>query len=497
MFSFKSKRLSLALVKHRLRLLRFALPAFLLLSFLGVMTLPNDSAEIAKGQTSPTPRFNFLQGDYQMLEVAKATDTTWSDPLNANIGDRVVFLLYYHNGIVGSTAHNTKARVDLPLNQTNQIVAKSWLWSDETEPISDTIVNGQIVGPSGATINLPSNGRIEYVAGSTSWYPNGTSTPTHIPDGIVSDGGINIGSIEGCWQFSGFLSFAADIKGPAQLVMDKNVAHPGDTTWAKEISAHPGDSVAYKLGIRNDGGTPATQVSVKDRLPTNMTYTPGTTFLYTKDHPEGIRQSDTLFTGGLVIPDISPEQSNVVYLTYKTKINVNMPAGSFILNNVAQVFMGGVEQDQDQAKVNVTAERGLTLDKKVSNGTSWVEQSTAKLGDAISYRIVITNTGNTPIDNVVVRDALPVFVDYTPGSTRVDGAVAGDEIVSSTGLSLGTIASGGTKTITLSGIIVGCAPIGSSNLVNTAFIKGEGVVELSDSAVTVVTISAPSLPKVN
>lgn len=452
----------------------------------------------AFSEGSNTPRFNFLPGDYEMLQVAKSTDSDWVDPLSADIGNRVAFLFYYHNGILDSVAHNTTLRVDLPEGESTSLVAGSSLWSDETAPISDTVVNGQVVGRSGATINLPTPGSIEYVSGSTKWYPNGSSTPTQMPDGITTSQGLNIGSIQGCWQYAGFVTFLADIKAQkvANLVIDKTVAHPGDTTWHEQISANPGDSVAYHLGIRNDGNTLATNVTVVDRLPQYMTIEPGTTYYYTKDHPEGVKSGDTIFASGISLPDMLPGQENVVYVTYRTKISTSIPTGAFTLVNLAEVFMGGVKQDQDQATVIVSSERGLVIDKKVSNGASWVEQNTAQLGDVITYRIIVRNTGNVPISNVYVRDVLPVFVTYTAGSTTVDGVAVDDRIITQTGLNIGALLPGQQKTIVFSGIIRGCPPVGGYDLVNTAYTRGDSVTEISDSAVTVVSVTTPGTPNI-
>ena len=466
--------------------------ALLLFSIIGPSNLPNK----AFGEGSGTPRFNFLPGDLEMLQVAKTTDNVWGDPINSNVGERVAFLFYYHNGMLNTTAHNTTLKVTLPTGESNQLVATSSLSSTETAPISDTIVDGQIVGQSGATIKLPSNGSIEYVSGSTKWFPEGTQTPTAVADGITG-AGLNIGSINGCWPYAGFVTFLADIKAPIQpagLVLDKLVAHPGESAWHQEITAHPGDDIAYRLGVINNGGTVANQVTVKDIIPSHMTYTPGTTFIFTKDHPEGIAAPDTIFTSGISLPDVMPGQENMIHVTYRTRVDMNLPAGTFNLINLAKVFMAGILKDQATAKVTVMAERGLTIDKKVSNGVSWVEQSTAKLGDTISYRIIVKNTGNTPIDSVFVRDVLPVFVVYTNGSTKVDGTTVGDAIITSNGLALGSIPVGGQRTITLSGSLHGCPPAGGFTLVNTAFGRATSVAEISDSASTFVNIGAPTAP---
>ena len=495
MFSFKNKRLTLTSIKNKLRASRAVLSLVLLCSMLGLMVMPNAGLDKTKGAGTDVPRFNFLQGDYEMLQVAKTTGGTWSDPVSAAVGDRISYSLYYHNGMLGTTATNTSVRVDLPTITGTKLDAKSWLWSDQTAPISDTVVGGTVVGLTGATINTATPARIEYVAGSTNWYPNGTSTPTHLPDGITGSVGMNIGSVQGCWQYAGFITFQVDVKAPAQMIMDKKVGHPGASTdWQKMIDANPGDAIAYQVGIQNNGGTTATAVSVKDILPTYMTYTAGTTYLYTQAHPEGIKQADTMFTTGISIPDVAPGTGNVVYLTYKTVISSTMPTGAYSLNNVAKLFMGGVEQSQSQARVLVTADRGLVVDKMVSNGVSWVEQNTARMGDTLTYRIKVRNTGNVAITNVIVKDALPVFSTYKVGSTKVDGVVVGDQIVSTTGLNIGTLAPGQEKVITLSGVINGCAPLGPSTLTNTAYGRGDDAVEKIDTATTILTVLAPIMP---
>lgn len=464
---------------------------------LGISAVSFQPADKALGETINTPRFNFLTGDYEMLRAAKVTASTWADPINVSVGDRVAFLFYYHNGIVDSTAHHVKLRVDLPLETSASLQANNFLWSQETAAISDTVVDGNIVGQTGATINLPSPGRLQYVPGSTKWFPNRATTPTNVPDGIVSSSGLDIGDIQGCWQYAGFVSFLADIKAPASLVLDKTVAHPGDAEWRKEITANPGDSAAYHLGIRNDGQTTAAQVSVKDLLPIHMIYETGTTYIYTKDHPEGIKQADTLFSTGISLPNMIPGNDGIIYVTYRVKVNTDFPSGAFVLNNVAKVFMQGLEQDQDQAKVFVTANRGLVIDKEVSNGVSWVENSTAQLGDEIMYRVIVKNTGNMAINNVMIKDAFPVFVRYKAGSTTVDGTTVGDEIAASGGLNIGSLNPGQQKTIIFSGFVYGCPPIGSYTLTNTAYTWADTVAQISDFATSTLNLNSVIQPGIN
>ncbi len=465
-----------------------AVATALVAGFFGLQSYKN-------AKSAGSPRFNFLQGDAEMLRVSKSTESTWADPISANVGDKVSFLLYFHNGMIDTTAHNTRVRVDLPVDQSSTLKMASYIWSDETPYITDTIVDGKIVGQSGATINLPTNARISYIPGSTMIFRNGASVGTQIADGITTNSGVNIGDINGCWQYSGYVSFQANIYGESNLVMNKQVAHAGDTNWQEEIAANPGDEIAYKIGVRNNGDVDATDVSVKDILPQYMTYETGTSFVYTSAHPEGIKLADTLFGNGVSLSTIIPGDNGVEYIVYKTRISSNIPTGSWELINTARVYQAGVEKAQDQAKVVVTANRGLIIDKKVSDGNGgWVERNSAKIGDTETYRIIVKNTGNVSISNVSVKDIMPMFVNYIAGSTKVDGLTANDQIVTANGLSIGDIAAGGSKIIVLQGRIYGCPPVGGYNLTNTGYTWATGVNEISDIAITVVNVSAPSAP---
>lgn len=473
---------------------------------LGSILLPLSQSAVAQpGEMttqSLTPRFNFLQGDVEMLRESPKSPAGWTDPVTVNNNEQVAFLMYFHNGVLNTTAHNTKLRVDLPNDAGTNLQMTSYLWSDETANITNTVVNGQIVGNSGGTINVTSPARIRYVPGSTRIYRNGSQTGVALADGITSSAGINIGDVQGCWQYSGYVTFLGELFGNSKMTIEKQVAHPGNP-WVKQINAAPGDTVSYLLALRNDGDLTAPTVKVTDQLATYTSYIPGTTYLYTDPiHPDaGLKQADTLTTSGLNVTNINPGEAGVVYLKFKAKVDTSIPAGTWGLVNVASVFVGSVLQDRDEAKLIVVSNSKLDLDKRVYDPITrnWEKISNAGIGDIRTFRIVIKNSGNTPLANVKVRDVLPVFTILNSAIT-LNGqnmTVAQQTQFLSGSLNLGTLQPGCETVITFQVLTIGCPPLGETLITNTAYSSADNALEVISSAQIRINMSAPVNPVIH
>lgn len=481
------------------------------LALAGAVLMPSNVLNSeATGSKSNTPRFNYLQGDSEMLTASNYTkgQNEWSDPVGgnytANIGDEIVFSFYFHNGTLNSTATNTIARALLPNTIGTQHKVLSHLWSDQTKAITDTVVNGKIVGyGNGFTeINLSSAGRLEYVPGSTKiWHQKPEYWGVTIPDGITSNDGINIGSIKGCWEYAGYITFKTVVKSAASIAIDKFVAYPGTGySWSTLLQgAKEGESVAWKIPVKNTGQTDAYEVLVKDTLPNTLSYIAGSTVYFGPDAPaNGFQMPDGIVGNGLYIDKLQPGDANIAYFVFQTKIKTNLTYGSGgtaeLVNTATATYNN--QSVQDQARVVVNGVSGMTIDKKVWNGSNWVEQNYIKLGDNIRYQIIVKNVGDVVLMDALVSDVIPVYTEYIKGSTSINGKTVADGIATG-GISLGNINRASSVVVEFTVKSYGCPPVGDYNLVNTAYGSAYLVTTVSDTASTIMTLNRVAGPSIS
>ena len=123
------------------------------------------------------------------------------------------------------------------------------------------------------------------------------------------------------------------------------------------------------------------------------------------------------------------------------------------------VSITGDEQCPGALGGSVTLDEGEEIsctitNKQVIKGIS-IEKSNDKsggvsAGDTVTYTLVITNTGNVAIGNVIVTDSLPGGFTYVADSTSIVGAPDVEPTVSGSTLkwNIGTVATGESVTIT-------------------------------------------------
>ncbi|MCC7370482.1 MAG: DUF11 domain-containing protein [Chloroflexi bacterium] len=188
-----------------------------------------------------------------------------------------------------------------------------------------------------------------------------------------------------------------------------------------------GGNVSYLLTVRNAGPSGATGVVVTDPLPAGVTLVSTTPSQGSCTSPGGVPTCalGTLSSGSTATVTIVVTTTTVGTLTNSASVTANEPDPD-MTNNGANSGTG------------VAASADLSIVK-----TDTADPISA--GQNVTYTVVVTNNGPSPATGVQAVDLLPAGATYV-SATPSQGNCSGTSTVSCT---VGSLASGGSATITL------------------------------------------------
>jgi len=380
-----------------------------------------------------SPRFNFLDGDKELFTGLNKTagDTVYTDPVTSNGDDEIVGLIYYHNGVVGTTATNTTVNVTLP--PTTDSLAKTLsasITADNTDPqtISDTTLNGNVIGQSGLTINVPTgDAKVSFIEDSVRWFPDQSLTAVDLPTGIdgndiVTSKGLNIGDIQGCWQFSGFISLRFKVetpKRPVILNIEKTVSNESlAQPFSDSNTARPEDILNYNIVIKNTGTSNADEVFARDYLPEHVTLLPNTIRLYVhgSDTPSPFPDANgsQFINSAVSIGDLPMGDAMFSKITFSAKIDlINLSDGQVLTNKAEATFETQKVSDEARTTLVVTSPM-FQQSKSALNETQNIDatKNPANPGDVITYSLSIKNIG-TAAGSYTFEDGIADVLEYS------------------------------------------------------------------------------------
>jgi len=431
-----------------------------ILGILGIAAVVSQGAFAFTKLSATEPRFNFLSGDYELLRGSNLTnsETTWKDPISGNAGDTFQGIVYYHNGMVDTTAENTTIKVSIPAQTTNKTATLSAsLSADNAATVTDTIVDGQVVGLSGLTVNLAQDANLALVPGTVKWYPNqaeNPNVPVSLPNGqtgneITSSAGVNIGGINGCWQYAGYITF--DFKATQisniDLSVDKTVKNvtAGETNYVELTNASSSDVVEFKIDAENDGNSTAANLKIKDTLPADLTFVAGSMKIARDGSATFENVSDAnaalVFGAGWVAGSLQAGSDKKDVVTFQASAPATIASQKTVTNTV--VISSGSKSDSDTAQVKLLPNTApnIVKNKDAKNVTTGaiatlkdgVKALEAKPGDTIEYTLTTKNTGNAASNNYVIKDGISDvlqeanFVSASNGGHVVDTGLTGED----------------------------------------------------------------------
>ena len=418
-----------------------------LLGIAGVAALLSQLILPALGAKAISPRFNFLAGDQEMVRGVNVSrdEAIWKNPIDGDAGQIFRGLIYYHNGVVDTAAENTRVKIDIPgMTSNSQAVIGTEISADNAAPITSTVVDGQIVGLNGLHLNLDKDANLEFVPGSVRWFPNSNvnggpnEQPQTLPfnqtgDEIVSGQGVNIGNIQGCWNFAGFISFdfRSKVKTQPQLniaieKMVRNVT-AGEANFVKETQARTGNIVEFEVEPKNIGQADLNNAMLKDELPNGLTYVPGSFAKRSGGLITPLSDSDAaiFFDGGLNIGTLpvnqAPESKRFLF-----KATVSTTSLSDILTNKAIVTAAGLSAASTARVIIVSS--NIVKSKSAFNDTKRQPASTVSPNDLVTFTLTAKNTGSAATGFVFEDNVKEVLKFAEIVSISNNGHLTGDVI---------------------------------------------------------------------
>lgn len=304
---------------------------------------------------------NAAYGDERNFTVIKEASNTsaggWKDTVTAQDGKEYLVRVLVHNNAsenLNLVATGTKIMVSVPNNTANSIQLDGFVTANNSNP-------KQVYDSAVLTSDKKFN--VTYVAGSAMYYNGPYPNGIKLPDSIVTSGGALVGyqqmdgNIPGCYKYMGIATFKVKVAMPnPNFTVEKKVRLSGTTSWAKEITAKPGDKVDYQVQYINTGTTGQVDVITVDKLPAGVTYTAGSTTVKNATNPNGngVSTFDGITGQGINIGNYAPNSNAFVRFGATLPANKDLPAcGVNKLVNTATVATQNGEKS-DTATVNVT-----------------------------------------------------------------------------------------------------------------------------------------------
>jgi len=232
---------------------------------------------------------------------------------------------------------------------------------------------------------------------------------------------------------------------------EQSALNPTDLEISKVDSTDPitaGLTLTYTLVITNHGPAPASNVQVVDALPDGVTFVSATA-------SQGLCNSGvTCDLGDLAVG--ATATITVVVTVDSDQINN--------LTNLARVSASNPDRDD----ANNQASQTTAVNEVADLGIAKTGPSTATPGNAISYQIVVSNTGPSDAQSVVVTDTLPsalqsATASASQGSCNIDGS-------NNLTCTLGSLAAGASATVDLNATVNANV---TGTITNTAWVSSD------------------------
>ncbi len=244
-----------------------------------------------------------------------------------------------------------------------------------------------------------------------------------------------------------------------------------------------GNNITYTIGVTNNGPDDAQSVTLSDTLPAGMTFVSETQDsgpAFTCTNPA----AGAAGTVSCTIPALAPGAS--VTFTLVGQVAASTAPGTTITNTAT---VNSSSTDLTPGNNSAAASTIVSVGNVDLSITSTPSAPPYGTGLPITYTINVSNAGPAPAAGVTVTDVIPTgttFVSATPSQGSCSGALT----VTCT---LGTLASGGTATISL-GLTLPATPGTISNTASVTTSNPDTNAANNAASSTITVIEAAAIP---
>ncbi|BCN32025.1 DUF7507 domain-containing protein [Anaeromicropila herbilytica] len=184
-----------------------------------------------------------------------------------------------------------------------------------------------------------------------------------------------------------------------------------DIDGDKEYNIEVGETLVYKVQIRNDGDIDANNVTISSNINTSTSFIPGSVVI------NGKESQTANVIAGINLGTIEARGIVTVHFSVKVK---NVPVGGKLKQNAdySYQFTSGVDRITNTGKTNA-------IELIVQNGElkiiESVSKNTASLSDILTYTVNIENVGTELAREVFFQDKLDACSNFVLDSVTVGG----------------------------------------------------------------------------
>ena len=178
------------------------------------------------------------------------------------------------------------------------------------------------------------------------------------------------------------------------------------------MSAKIGDTLAYYIVLKNTGNQTATNIILKDTIPS------GTTFVANSFSINGAAQIGANPQTGVSIGNLLP---NAV-MTTSFNVTVTSIPSQNQTNNIANLEYKFIVDPSLPQRISTGSSNNapVSIKSAIVGFSKSVNPQFTIPGDTLTYTVLITNTGNVTANNVILYDTIPTGATFIPNSVKIN-----------------------------------------------------------------------------